>query len=92
MTLEQVVTWSQWAFLLYFVLITLGYLSLNFIATLAMVRSLPGRRIDRLGAIPTNLEPPIGILVPAYNEEATISATVYSLLQLQYPKFEGAIL
>lgn len=88
MTLAEIIGWSQWAFLLYFILITLGYLALNLIATMALFRFMPGRRMDRLGVIPTNLEPPISVLVPAYNESATISATVYSLLQLQYPRFE----
>ena len=92
MTLEQVVVLSQWVFLTYFILITLGYLFLNLVATVALFRFMPGRRMDRLGVIPTNLEPPISVLVPAYNEATTISATVYSLLQLQYPKFEVLVI
>lgn len=92
MTVEEIVGWSQWVFLFYFILITIGYLSLNLVATAALFRFMPGRRMDRLGIIPTNLEPPISVLVPAYNEAATISATVYSLLQLQYPKFEVVVI
>ncbi|MDE2628314.1 MAG: glycosyltransferase [Burkholderiales bacterium] len=36
----------------------------------------------------TGLEPPISLLAPAYNEEATIAASVRSMLQLDYPLFE----
>jgi cellulose synthase/poly-beta-1,6-N-acetylglucosamine synthase-like glycosyltransferase len=34
------------------------------------------------------MEPPISILVPAYNEEANIAASILSMLQLSYPEFE----
>ena len=36
----------------------------------------------------SGLEPAISILVPAYNEEATIAASVRSMLQLTYSEFE----
>jgi cellulose synthase/poly-beta-1,6-N-acetylglucosamine synthase-like glycosyltransferase len=39
----------------------------------------------------TGFEPPISLVVAAYNEEGVISASVQSLLQLDYPTFEIVI-
>jgi len=36
----------------------------------------------------SNYAPPISVIVPAYNEEATIAASVRSFLSLRYPVFE----
>jgi cellulose synthase/poly-beta-1,6-N-acetylglucosamine synthase-like glycosyltransferase len=36
----------------------------------------------------SNYAPPISVIVPAYNEEATIAASVRSFLALRYPLFE----
>ena len=36
----------------------------------------------------SNLELPVTLIIPAYNEEATVAATVRSLLQLNYSHFE----
>ena len=43
---------------------------------------------DRLTLFEGDLAPPISIVVPAYNEEATIVENLRSLMQLQYPTFE----
>ncbi len=39
----------------------------------------------------SNYAPPVSVIVPAYNEEATISASVRSFLALQYPLFEVVV-
>ncbi len=39
-------------------------------------------------ATPTGFEPPISVIMPAYNEAATITAAVHSMLQLQYPDYD----
>ncbi|NIP55636.1 MAG: glycosyltransferase, partial [Aliifodinibius sp.] len=36
--------------------------------------------------------PPISILVPAHNEEASICASIHALLQLNYPEFEVIVI
>jgi cellulose synthase/poly-beta-1,6-N-acetylglucosamine synthase-like glycosyltransferase len=40
----------------------------------------------------SGLEPPVSILVPAYNEEATIAASIRSMLQLTYSEFEVVVI
>jgi cellulose synthase/poly-beta-1,6-N-acetylglucosamine synthase-like glycosyltransferase len=84
-------TWiigAQWFFLLYFIGINTGYLLLNLLSYGSLRRYLQSHG----GAVSLRLyagfEPPVSILVPAYNEEATIAASVQSLLQLSYPEYE----
>src|SRR5262245_25645405 len=42
--------------------------------------------LDEVYASP--FTPPISIILPAYNEEAGVVASVHSLLDLRYPRFE----
>lgn len=74
--------------LVYFVALNGVYLLLNLLASLSLYRIHQLREIDELPHARTMLEPPISVLVPAYNEETTIAATVRSVLQLTYPSFE----
>lgn len=53
---------------------------------------MPIRSVVTLPAIETGLEPPISVLVPAYNEEQTIVSSVRALLQLQYPEYEVLVI
>lgn len=78
----------QWGFLLYFIGMALGYLLLDAMALIALSRYGPEHVFDRLPESYTGFEPPISILVPAYNEEATIIGSVRSLLQLTYAAYE----
>ncbi|MBI2361159.1 MAG: glycosyltransferase family 2 protein [Deltaproteobacteria bacterium] len=78
----------QWFFLLYFILQSAGYFLLDIISAIHLRRYMRERSLDRLRQSYWGLEPPISILVPAYNEEATIEASIRSLLQLSYPEYE----
>lgn len=78
----------EWFFLLYFVLINLGYIGLNLLAIPTLRRKISLRPLENLPPIYSGFEPPVSLLVPAYNEEATIASSVRSLLQLDYPEFE----
>lgn len=77
-----------WAILVYFTLLNCGYLALNLLSLARLRQSIQERVLDELPQVFSGLEPPISILVPAFNEEASIVASVRSLLQLQYPEFE----
>jgi cellulose synthase/poly-beta-1,6-N-acetylglucosamine synthase-like glycosyltransferase len=74
------------AVLVYFGLLNLCYLTLLVAAVFEMRRT----RNEAVGisdhiVVGSRLAPTISILAPAYNEEATIAASVQSLLTLDYP-------
>lgn len=79
-------------FLVYFIALNGVYLLLNALAALNLRRVNQLREINELPHAQTTLDPPISVLVPAYNEEATIAATVRSVLQLTYPEFEVVVI
>jgi cellulose synthase/poly-beta-1,6-N-acetylglucosamine synthase-like glycosyltransferase len=77
-----------WFVLGYFILLNLGYLMLNLVSIVSLRRRSQEIILDELPRVYSNLEPPISVLVPAYNEEATIAASIRSMLQLSYGEFE----
>lgn len=75
-------------FIGYFLLLNGFYLVLN-ISSMLTLRSYMRRRPDYGSDAPyLDIEPPVTVVMPAYNEEATILAAVRSMLQLQYPDYE----
>jgi len=82
----------EWFFLAYFVLLHLGYLTLNILSLVHLRRYMDLHSLDRLPHAYAGFDPPISILVPAYNEAETIVASVKSLLQLDYPDFEIVVI
>jgi len=91
MSWESAADAAQWFFLLYFVGLNLGYLLLNAFSLLALPRELETRLIHVLPRVHSGYEPPVSVIVPAYNEEATIAASVRSMLQLEYPELEVVV-
>ena len=77
-----------WSILAYFVALNTGYLVLNFLSLASLHRGRQEKVLEELPQVFTGLDPAISILVPAYNEEAGISASVRSMLQLEYSDFE----
>ncbi len=88
MTVQDLLIAAQWTFLSYFVLLNCGYIMLNVMSIIGMRDYFQARSVDSLPKIYSDYELPISILVPAYNEAATIVASVRALLQLRYPQFE----
>jgi len=88
MSLDQAAIALQWLFLSYFAAVTCGYLLLFALALIEVRRQLQAQVLEDLPRAYSGLEPPVSILVPAYNEEATIATSVRSMLQLDYPEFE----
>lgn len=81
----------EWMFLVYFLALNGIYLTLNFVSLSTVYHYMDERRTD-LEKIPhTGFEPPVSIVVPAFNEEATIVGSAHSLLQLNYQEYEVVI-
>jgi cellulose synthase/poly-beta-1,6-N-acetylglucosamine synthase-like glycosyltransferase len=82
----------EWFFILYFVLVNAGYMALNLLAIPSLRRKTALRPLEDLPPVYSGFEPPVSLLVPAYNEQATIATSVRSLLQLDYPEFEIVVI
>jgi len=88
-TLQDLIVASQVLFLLYFIGINSGYLVLSVAAFLTLPRHMRRQALHHaLPSAHTSFEPPISLIVTAYNEEALIVSAVRSLLQLDYSEFE----
>lgn len=71
-------------------LIVLGVVTIGrtvLVTTLALVQARSDRRRPR----PAACRGPVSIIVPAYNEQANIAATLNSLLASDYPDFEVVV-
>lgn len=88
MTLQNLILFSQWFFLLYFIGLHGGYLILNLLSFLKLSHYKQERSLDDLPQVYSGFEPPISVLVPAYNEEANITSSIRSLMQMNYPEYE----
>jgi cellulose synthase/poly-beta-1,6-N-acetylglucosamine synthase-like glycosyltransferase len=89
---NSVIEFVTWFVLCYFIALNGGYLLLNLMSMKALRRSAQEAFFDDLPRAYSGLEPPVSILVPAYNEEATIAASVRSMLQLAYSEFEVIVI
>ena len=78
----------EFVFLLYFLGLQGVYLCLNLISLFTLPRYMQLRVINELPQTCSEFDPPISVIVPAYNEEAIIVSCVRSLLQLSYSEFE----
>lgn len=92
MSVEQVLIAAQVFFIAYFVLLNGGYLMLNLLSMFSLRSYMRQRAEYGTDAPYLGMEPPISLLVPGYNEEATIRTSVRSMLQLQYPDFEVVVI
>jgi cellulose synthase/poly-beta-1,6-N-acetylglucosamine synthase-like glycosyltransferase len=88
MTLPDVIDVAQWIFLGYFLLLNVSYLALTFVSLRVVGRDDDARAALLLPRAFSGLEPPITLVVPAYDEERTIAASIRSMLQLEYGSFE----
>ena len=92
MNQQQIILGAEWFFFVYFFFLNSGYLLLNFLASFRIGDYLESREISTLPQVYTDLELPISILVPAFNEALTIEESVRSLLQLRYSEFEVIVI
>ena len=86
--------WQQllaWIFMIYVLFASAVYLVLNGIAYNSLREFARNKRLDTDLSLYTGLEPPITVIVPAFNEGTTIVSSVQSILQLHYPNLEVVI-
>lgn len=88
MSVDSILTIPLLFFLLFFVFMTATGLFLELISLRSTLRNAPRRALDHLPQRFTGFEPQISVLVPAYNESATIADSIRSLLQLSYTNYE----
>lgn len=79
---------SQWFFLVYFLALNGTYMVLTAISLAVLPRFIRKQSIHRLPKPQMGFEPPVTLIVTAYNEESVIVPTVRALLQLDYAEFE----
>ncbi len=91
MTLLDLVHGAQWIFLAYFVGINLGYLMQNVVAAFGIRRYLHTTDQYEAENAFSALDIPISVIVPAFNESASIITSVKAMLQLEYPQYELVI-
>lgn len=86
--MDWILTVTEWLFLIYLVALTAAYVVLDLIAVVHLRQYMEERTLDSLPHGYSGFEPQISVLVPAYNEAATIAANLHSLLQLSYSEYE----
>lgn len=84
----QIAASMQWFFMAYFVAINLAYLLLNYISAYQIVRYMREYRANYLPPALRDYQPPVSIILPAYNETRSVVSSVRSLLRTSYPEFE----
>ncbi len=89
MSLRGFLEGVQWLFLGYFIVLNSIYLGLAFVALFGLRRYMKG--ISAAERVYSHLQMPISLVVPAYNEAATIATSIRALLQLRYQHFEVII-
>jgi cellulose synthase/poly-beta-1,6-N-acetylglucosamine synthase-like glycosyltransferase len=90
--IEQVLEWSRYPVLIYFVAINTAMLLLILLAAWEFAHHVRRIGVDgREEIVGSRLAPSVSVIVPMHNEEAGIVASVRSLLALRYPAFEVVV-
>ena len=87
--MESIIIYTDWFFLSYFLALNMAYACLVLFSMRdIIIQKLQLSHSVLLEASSDRYTPPISIIAPAYNEEATILSSVQALLSLNYPEFE----
>ncbi len=82
------IDYINWFFLLYFVGLHGVYLMLTVSSMIYLPKFMREHSTEDLSPLHADFEPPVTIVVPAFNESATIASSIRALLQLEYPEYE----
>lgn len=80
--------WFIWFLFAYAIAHALTQIGISALTYGIIRRDMQFRRVELEEFLLTGLEPPISVVIPAYNEEATIVTSVRSMLQLRYSECE----
>jgi cellulose synthase/poly-beta-1,6-N-acetylglucosamine synthase-like glycosyltransferase len=86
---ERLMTGYQFVVITYFAVLNLLYATFGFIGLRTVI--VYSRELSELALkdlLEREVYKPVSVLVPAYNEERSIVASVRSMVSLQYPRFE----
>ncbi len=86
--IQNLIYLLQVFFLLYMFALGMSYLALNLVSLYAINKHMQKHRMDYLMDSFSEFQPPISILVPAYNEAGSIETNILSLTQLMYTEYE----
>ena len=78
----------EWGFLAYYAVLQLTYLALTLLALPSVVRHIARESLDDLPPRYSEHELPVSIIVPCWNEQATVVGSVRALLELRYGSYE----
>jgi cellulose synthase/poly-beta-1,6-N-acetylglucosamine synthase-like glycosyltransferase len=78
----------QWLALFFFIGLNGGYILLNLLTFFTLPPYVRRRVLSDLPEPQSGFEPPVSLILSAYNEESVIVDSVRSLLQLDYPEYE----
>ena len=87
-TLFDIVVVLNIVVLVYFLLLNGGYLATTILSVAALRRHANRARAADIAHVLTSGAPPITLIAPAYNEEATCVEATTALLSLVYPEYE----
>jgi cellulose synthase/poly-beta-1,6-N-acetylglucosamine synthase-like glycosyltransferase len=82
------ITYAQYLIILYFLIVNAIYLFLGIVALAIIKPYIQAQKSHLIKHKYTGLEPPISVIVPAYNEEYNIVDSLEALLQTYYPDYE----
>lgn len=88
MTTHYALEWFIWLLFAYAIVHALAQIGISALTYGIIRRDMQFRRVEVDEFLLTGLEPPISVVIPAYNEEATIVTSVRSMLQLRYSEHE----
>lgn len=88
MNIYDLIVAFEWFFILFFVLINAGYLFLTLLALQGLWHHVRAKLSGFTERPPAGFETPISILVPAFNEAATIIPSLLSMMEINYPEYE----
>jgi len=78
----------QWLALFFFIGLNGGYILLNVLTFFTLPPYVRRRVLSDLPEPHSGFEPPVSLILTAFNEESVIVGSVRSLLQLDYPEYE----